>query len=137
MAETIGMFFAGIGVCLALWALLRLIRRKKAENAWARCTADMHSAVARRAFFVARTDPVMTYTVADKTYMTRMHTADAGTIHQTGGRYGVLYDPQKPENAVFEVDTQNSALTRTLFWLAGALTLAGVAVPLAARIVSH
>ncbi len=133
MAGTIGMALAALGACAALWALLRLIGRKKAENGWARATACMHSAVAHKAPFSSRMDPVMTYTVADKTYMARMRTADAGAIHQTGGRYGVLYDPKKPENAVFEVDTQNSAATRGLFFLGGALTFAGIALWLIAK----
>ncbi|MDD4075343.1 MAG: hypothetical protein PHC80_04560 [Eubacteriales bacterium] len=133
MTGTIGIALAASGAGLALWALFRLTKRKRAENGWLRCTADMHSAVARKAPFAALSDPMVTYTVKDKTYMTRMRTADAGTIHQTDGRYAVLFDPQKPENAVFEVDIRNAALTRLLFLLGGTLSCAGVAVWLLAK----
>ncbi len=128
MAGTIGMALVAAGLGLALWALLRLTKRKRAENGWSRCTADMHSAVARKAPFSSLSDPVVTYTVADKTYMTRMRTADAGTVHQTNGRYAVLFDPRKPENAVFEVDTHNAAVTRLLFLWGGSLSCAGLAL---------
>lgn len=112
-AATAGAAFAIAGLILLCTGLLRLVRRRGAEIRWKRCEAVMNSQAERRLWKnLVMLDPVMSYTFKGKSYVARIRTGDAGSIHQLGGRYNLLCDPENPEMAIFETDRTDLILMR-------------------------
>ncbi len=108
-----GASFALAGLIFLVAGLKRLFVRKNAENRWTRREAVMTGEAERRVFGrLVLFDPVMTYSIGENSYVTRIRTGDARSIHQKDGRYSLLCSPENPEAAMFELDRADVIIMR-------------------------
>lgn len=124
--NTAGAAFALSGLILLCTGLSRLFRRRRAEIHWVRRQAVMSGQIERKLWKkLVLLDPVMSYSIDEDNYVAHIRTGDAGTIHQLGGHYNLLCDPENPEQAIFELDRTDVLLMRCFVGAGCALLLLG------------